>query len=251
DASVDRLFDEGGSGNLAKQGDSASGGHGVGIPLVSEATKTVVKYIAPVQPRRQRKRKIVVPDAGGPLHPPKKLREGYKTLSVTSIGGKSRSDVQRLLVGAMQNVEVRGEPIPTLPFVTSSLSATPEREDEVHTDSATGLNLQTIGAPQRFVISSDSSHHSGANIAEAEVDSFARPSVLLMTVATTVTSTVDPVTTVKENFESSVFGGVSSGGRADHTVGGFFDLNGSDFIVGGIRTVISPDTDLQNVYVPQ
>ncbi|GKG39975.1 hypothetical protein Tco_0466752, partial [Tanacetum coccineum] len=68
-----------------------------------------------------------------------------------------------------------------------------------------------------------------------------------MTVATTVTSTVDPATTVKEKFKSSVFGGDSSGGRADHTVGGFFDLNGSDFIVGGIRTVISPDMDLQKV----
>ncbi|GJV38541.1 hypothetical protein Tco_1411018 [Tanacetum coccineum] len=252
DASVDRLFDEGSSGNLAEHGDSASGGHDVGIPLVSEAAETVVEDVAPVQPRRQRKRKIVVPDAGGPSHLPKKLREDHGTLSVTSVGGKSRSVVQRLLAGAMQNAEVRGEPILTLPFVTSSVSAMLEREDEVHTDFAIGLNLRTIGAPQRFVISSDSSHHYGANIAEAEVDSFVRPSVPLMTVATTVTSTVDPATTVKEKFvESSVFGGDSSGGGADHTVGGFSDLTGSDFIIGGIRTVISLDTDLQKVYVPQ
>ncbi|GJY06746.1 gypsy type transposase [Tanacetum coccineum] len=197
DASVDKLFDEGGNGNQAEQGDSASGGHGVGIRLVSKAAETVVEDAAP-------------------------------------------------------NAEVRGEPIPTLPFVTSSVSATPKREDEAHTASATGLNLRTIGAPPRFVISSDSSHHSGANIAEAEVDSFARPSVLLMIVATTVTSTVDPATTVKEKFvESSVFVGDSSGGGADHIAGGFSDLPGSDFIVGGIRTVISPDTDLQKVYVPQ
>ncbi|GKC61518.1 hypothetical protein Tco_1089116, partial [Tanacetum coccineum] len=40
----------------------------------------------------------------------------------------------------------------------------------------------------------------GANIAKAEVDSFARPSIPLMTVATTVTSTVDPATTIKEKF---------------------------------------------------
>ncbi|GJV38542.1 hypothetical protein Tco_1411019 [Tanacetum coccineum] len=150
------------------------------------------------------------------------------------------------------NVEVRGEPIPTLPFVTSSVSATPEREDEVHADFATGLNLRTIVASQRFVISLDFSHHSGANIAKAEVDSFARPFFPLMTVATTVTFTVDPTTTVKEKFvESSVFGGDSSGGGADHTVCGFSDLTGGDFIVGGIRTIISPDTDLQKVYVPQ
>ncbi|GKA62214.1 hypothetical protein Tco_0761733, partial [Tanacetum coccineum] len=72
-----------------------------------------------------------------------------------------------------------------------------------------------------------------------------------MTMTTTVTFTVDPTTTVKEKFiESSIFGGGSSS-RAEHTVGGFSGLTGSDFIVGGIRTVVSPDTDLQKVYVPQ
>ncbi|GJS40454.1 hypothetical protein Tco_0565497 [Tanacetum coccineum] len=234
DASVDKIFDEGGSGNQAEQGDSASGGYGVGIQLVSEAVETFVEDAAPMQPRRQRKRKTIVSDAGGPSHPPKK------------------SMVQRLLAGAVQNVEVRGEPIPTLPFVTSSVFATLEREDEGHTDFATGLILRTIGAPPRFVISSDSSHYLCANIAEAKVDSFARPSIPLMTVATTVTSIVDPATTVKEKFVGpSVFGGDSSGGRANHTVGGFSDLTGSDFILGGIRTVISPDTNLQKVYVPQ
>ncbi|GJZ86437.1 hypothetical protein Tco_0658047, partial [Tanacetum coccineum] len=86
DASVDKLFDEGGSGNQAEQGDSAGGGYGVGIQLVSEAVKTFVEDAAP-------------------------------------------------------NAEVRGEPIPTLPFVTSFVFATSEREDEGHIDSATELNL--------------------------------------------------------------------------------------------------------------
>ncbi|GJX95643.1 hypothetical protein Tco_0351441 [Tanacetum coccineum] len=213
DASVDRLFDEGGSGNLAEQDDSAGDGLVVGTLLVSEATETVVEDVAHLQPKRQRKRKTVVSDAGGPSHPPKKLREDHGTSTGPSVA---------------------------------------ERKSEDQTDSMAGANLQTITAPPRFVISLDSSHHSGANIAEAEVDSFARPSILLMTVATTVTSTVDPATTVKEKFVgSSVFGGDSSGGGADHTIGCFSNLTGSDFIVGGIRTVISPDTDLQKVYVPQ
>ncbi|GKG38330.1 hypothetical protein Tco_0460042, partial [Tanacetum coccineum] len=65
-----------------------------------------------------------------------------------------------------------------------------------------------------------------------------------------VTSTVNPTTTAKGKLvESSVFGDGSSS-EADHTVGGFFGLTGSDFIVGGIRTVVSPDTDIQKVYVP-
>ncbi|GKG09498.1 hypothetical protein Tco_0338244 [Tanacetum coccineum] len=112
------------------------------------------------------------------------------------MAGKSRSAVQRLLAGAILNAEVRGEPVPTLPFVTSFVSATPEREDKHSADSVTGLNLRTICAPQRFVISSDSSYHSGANIAEAEVDSIARSSALI--IATVVTATADVATTTKE-----------------------------------------------------
>ncbi|GJU11051.1 hypothetical protein Tco_1133447 [Tanacetum coccineum] len=190
EASVDKLFDEGGSGNQVEQGDSASDDGGP-------------------SPRRPQKRKTITANAGGPLHPPKKLREDPGTPSGASVGGKSRSAVHRLLAEAMQNAEVRGEPIPTLPFVTSSI----------------------------------------ANVAKAEVDYFARPSVLLMTVATTVTSTVDPTTTVKEKLvESSIFGGgSSSAGGDDHTIGGFSDLTSSDFIVSGICTIISPNTDLQKV----
>ncbi|GKF61081.1 hypothetical protein Tco_0181135, partial [Tanacetum coccineum] len=205
-------FDEGGSGNQVEQGDSASdgGGQGINIRPVTEITDTVVKIVIPLQLRHPKKGKTLL---------------------------------------LMLNVEVRGGPIPTLPFVTSFVSTTPEREGRDYIDSVVGTNLQTAGPPQRFIISSDSSHHSGANVAEVKVDSFARPSVPLMSVATTVTSTVDPTTIVKEKFvESSVFGGDSSlAGRADHTVGGFFDLTGSDLIVGGIRTVVSSDTDLQKV----
>nr|GEY64600.1 hypothetical protein [Tanacetum cinerariifolium] len=97
EASVDKLFDKEGSGE---------------------------------QRRHQKKRKTIVAGAGEPSHPPKKLREDHGTLSGASIGGKSRSALQRLLVEAMLNAEVRGGPIPTLPFVTSSVFATLEREDE-------------------------------------------------------------------------------------------------------------------------
>ncbi|GJS54913.1 gypsy type transposase [Tanacetum coccineum] len=153
---------------------------------ISETAKIVAEDAALIQPKRQRKRKTIVSDAGEPLHPSKK------------------SALQRLLARAVLNPEVGIAALPTLPFITSSVSVTPEREN--------------------------------ANIAKAKVDSFARPSILLMTVATTVTSTVDPATTDKEKFvESSIFCGDSFGGGVDHTVGGFSDLTGNDFIVGGIR----------------
>ncbi|GKC96432.1 hypothetical protein Tco_1161874, partial [Tanacetum coccineum] len=227
DASIDRLFDEGGSGTQAEQGDSAGGGgdeQNIVIQPVITVVTTTVEDVIPLLPRRIKKRKTIVSDAGRSSHPTKKTK-----------GGSRNSEWG-----------IR-EPIMTFPFVTSSLSATPEREEEDHTDSLAVANLRTIGAPQRFIISLDSSHHSGANIAEAEADSLIRPSIPLMTMSTIVTSTIDPTTTAKDKLvESSIFGDGSSSG-ADHTVGGFSGLTDSDFIVGGIRTVVNPDTDIQKV----
>nr|GEY72492.1 hypothetical protein [Tanacetum cinerariifolium] len=202
------------------------------VPLLPED-------VAPLQPRRQRKRKIVVADASRPSHPPKKLREDNGSLGGDSAVGKSRSAVQIMFVGVVLNAEARGEPIPTLPFVTSSVSATPEREDKSPADSVTGLNLRTIGAPQRFVISLDSSHHSGANIAEAEVDSIVRSSAPAIATVTTVTATVDVATTADGvPVERSLFSvGSSSTGRTDSVPYGFLDVSGSDFLIGGILYV--------------
>nr|GEU44353.1 hypothetical protein [Tanacetum cinerariifolium] len=130
DASVDKLFDEGGSGEQAEQG--------VGIQLVSGGEEFVAKDEVSLQPR-QKKRKTVV---------------------------------------LVLNAEVRGDPIPTLPFVTSSVSATPEREGEGHTDSVTRLNLRTIGAP---------------------------PSVPVLIAATTVTPTAGPAMVKEKIVKPSLF----------------------------------------------
>ncbi|GJS28592.1 hypothetical protein Tco_0489212, partial [Tanacetum coccineum] len=89
EASVDKMFDEGGSGNQAGQGDFAGVGEGANIQAVTEATDNVAEGVAPLQPRRQRKRKTVVVDAGEASHPPKKLREDHGTPSGVSIGRKS------------------------------------------------------------------------------------------------------------------------------------------------------------------
>nr|GEW84680.1 hypothetical protein [Tanacetum cinerariifolium] len=93
----------------AEYGHSTSGGKGAGVQPISQAEEVVAEDVVPLQPRRQKKRKTIV------------------------VGGKSRSAVQRLLAGAALNAEVRGDPIPTFPFVTSSMSATPKREGEGHT----------------------------------------------------------------------------------------------------------------------
>ncbi|GKG55149.1 hypothetical protein Tco_0563136, partial [Tanacetum coccineum] len=96
-----KLFDEAGSGNQAEQGDSAGGEGGVNIQPTVETTGIVIEAVAPVQPKRQRKRKTIAVDAGESSHPPKKLREDHGTPSGASVGGKSRYAIQRLLAGTV------------------------------------------------------------------------------------------------------------------------------------------------------
>nr|GEU89508.1 hypothetical protein [Tanacetum cinerariifolium] len=253
EASVDKLFDEGGSGEQADQGDFASGGHGVGVQLVNVIAEAVVEDVAPAKSQRKKKQKTKVVDAGEPSHPAKKLRGNYEVSGEPTVSGKSHSAVQRSLVGAVQHAEVRGRVMPTLPFVSSSVSTTPECEGVDHAEFLAGANLRTLEAPQRFFIFSDSSDHSGANIAEAEVDSICRTSVPIMTSATTATPTADPAATANKRLIGSlVFVGDSSSAGGSHPIsGGFSDRTGSDFLVDGIRTVVDPDSNLQRVYVPQ
>ncbi|GKD00726.1 hypothetical protein Tco_1171000 [Tanacetum coccineum] len=252
EASVDRLFDEGGSGTQLDQRDLAGGvgEQGADIQPVTETADIVAEDVILLPPRRHKKRKTIVVDAGEPSHPPKRLRRDCRTLSGASVGGKSMSTVRRLLAGAVQNAEVRGEPVPTLPFVTSSVSATLEREGEDHTDSV--ANLQTFVPPLRFVISLNSSHYPGANFTEAEVDSVVKSSAPVVITITTVTTTVDAATAVKEApTRPFLFGvGLSLAGGIDPTPGGFSDVSGSDFLIGDIRTIVDPDFDLQKAYVP-
>ncbi|GKG05811.1 hypothetical protein Tco_0325897, partial [Tanacetum coccineum] len=99
----------------------------------------------------------------------------------------------RLLAGVVLNAEVRGEAIPTLPFVTSFVSATPEHEGGYH------------------------------NVLVVKVDSLVRSSVPVMTVVTTVTAMPDPALVVKEKpVKPSLFSaGSSSTGGADPNTGVF------------------------------
>nr|GFC74506.1 hypothetical protein [Tanacetum cinerariifolium] len=46
----------------------------------------------------------------------------------------------------------RSEIVPTLPMVSSSMSATPEHESDIPADSITGLDIRTIGAPERYAV---------------------------------------------------------------------------------------------------
>nr|GEU38894.1 hypothetical protein [Tanacetum cinerariifolium] len=95
EASVEWLFDEGGSGTQTEQGDSTRGRPDTEIQLVVRAMDTIAEEAAPVRSRRLGKRKSMVVYAGGASHPPKKLREDHGTPSGTFVSGKSGSSLQR------------------------------------------------------------------------------------------------------------------------------------------------------------
>nr|GEW52711.1 hypothetical protein [Tanacetum cinerariifolium] len=145
--------------------------------------------------------KTKVVDAGEPSHPAKKLRDDHEAPGGPTVGVKSQSSIQYLFDGTVQNAEVKGGVMPTLPFVMSFVSTTPER----------------------------------VNIVEAEVDSVVRTSVPIITSATTSTTpTVDPAAIAKEKLVgSSVFGADSPSTGESHPIpGGFSDCTGSDFLIG-------------------
>ncbi|GKA97142.1 hypothetical protein Tco_0825036 [Tanacetum coccineum] len=172
EASVDKLFDEGGS---AGQRDSvACGGQDAETKLVMGVKIIADENVIAERPKRPHKKRQAVTDASGSSHPPKKLRGDYRTSSGDATGGKYSFVLKKLLANSMLNVEVSVAAVVTLPLVTSSVSATPEHESGALTDSITGLNLRTIGASKRFVISSDSSHHASTNASGAEGDSIIR-----------------------------------------------------------------------------
>ncbi|GKG20879.1 hypothetical protein Tco_0380680, partial [Tanacetum coccineum] len=132
----------------------------------------------------------------------------------------------------------------TLPFITSSVIASPLEEGGDNTDSVTGPFLRIVGPFVRFVILSDSSYHSGAKSADLEVDSFVRSVVPVMTADTIITAfvsnaattTATPVDVGKDKNvpTPSVFAGSSSSDKTDRTLSLFTGRSGSDFVAGSI-----------------
>ncbi|GJU20535.1 hypothetical protein Tco_1153877 [Tanacetum coccineum] len=214
-------------------------------------------------PKRTKKKRVTRKSERTPAasHPPKRLRADYGTTVGSATGGKSPSVLNRLLQDSRLMVEQGVPALPTLPFITSSVTASPLEEGGDHTDSVTGPSLRTVGPSARFVVLSDSSHHSGAKSADPEVDSLVRSVAPVMTTATTVTTFVSSVAATaptaidagknKDVPAPSVFAGSSSSDRTDRTLSLFTGRSGSEFAAGSIRAGENTDVNLQEVYVPE
>nr|GEZ49548.1 hypothetical protein [Tanacetum cinerariifolium] len=88
------------------------------------------------------------------------------------------------------NVEVGIRADATVPFVTSSVTLTPEHEGSDYKDSVTGPNMRTQKSVERFVISSDSTHDSNANATADEITFVVRSFVLDLAILTKVVVTM-------------------------------------------------------------
>ncbi|GJR01661.1 hypothetical protein Tco_0524645 [Tanacetum coccineum] len=262
-ASIEREFveDAGGSGG-GDQEVASVGGHGNVEPIVP-TTDNIVAETEASGPKRSKKKRVTRGSESTPAasHPPKRLRADYGTTGGSAAGGKSPSVLNRLLQDSRLTVEQGVPALPTLPFITSSVTASPLEEGGDHTDSVTGPSLRTVGPSARFVVLSDSSHHSGAKSADPEVDSFVRSVAPVMTTATTVTAfvsnaattTATPVDVVKDKDvpTPSIFAGSSSSDKTDRTLSLFTGKSGSDFVAGSIRAGGDADVDLQEIYIPE
>ncbi|GJZ30521.1 hypothetical protein Tco_0575568 [Tanacetum coccineum] len=250
EASVERLFDESGG---ADQGDSAAGGGQeteteivAGVRIVDE------ENVATEKPKRPQKKRQAATDASGSSHPPKKLRSDHKTSSGTVSAGKSPTVLKELLASSILNVESGAEVVATLPFVTSSVSATPKHESGVPADSITGPNLSTIGASERFVISLDSSHHSSTNAFGAEGDSIIRsavvPPVMTEVVVTTHVASIlsaptpESSTKVVTSVHASMFHDSNSTGTVRHYATSSSYFPGKELLMG------SREVDYENLH---
>ncbi|GKB09366.1 hypothetical protein Tco_0837678 [Tanacetum coccineum] len=209
----------------------------------------------------KRKRKIA-DGASGSNHPPKKLREDHDTFGHVgaSSSGKSLVAIQELFEESTLNVEVDVRAVATIPFVTSSVTPTPERRDGEPTNSISMANLRTQRPSERFVISLDTPHDSSANAADDEVTSIVRSSVPpppLMTVAIATTivtgATFAPVLAVgTEPVPRSNFKDFASPSAADADAAGPSQPPGAE--PSADTFYISQDMDpetLQQICVPK
>ncbi|GJY95294.1 hypothetical protein Tco_0511655 [Tanacetum coccineum] len=256
-ASVEREFvGDASVGDGGDQGfDSVAGQDNVepSVPVIEPVEAEVPK------PKRSKKKRVIYDSEGLPVasHPPKRLRADYGTTGGSVTGGKSPSVLNRLLQDSRLTVEQGVPALPTLPFITSSVTASPLEEGGDRTDSVTGPSLRTIGPSARFVVLSDSSHHSGAKSADPEVDSLVRSAAPVMTEATTVatvaTTVAIPADVSKDKSapHPSVFGSSSSSEKTDRTLSLFTGRSGSGFDAGSIRAEEAVGAGSEEIYVPE
>nr|GEW61755.1 putative reverse transcriptase domain-containing protein [Tanacetum cinerariifolium] len=151
EASVKRLFDEGGS---ADQVDSAAGGGREAETGIATRVRIVAdENVVAERPKRPQKKRQAVTDASE-----MDLLSFIQVADPTKVkvGEQERAEEEaKLLDSTVQKKRqavTDASVVPTVPMVSSSVSATPEHESDAPADSITGLDIRTIGAPERYAV---------------------------------------------------------------------------------------------------
>ncbi|GJZ89876.1 hypothetical protein Tco_0661803 [Tanacetum coccineum] len=238
--SIDRLFDE---GYNAGQEHSTEKDDDVQEEVIAKDALEVVAE----KPQKKRKRKVTG-DAIGYALPPKKLRDDHQSLP-PSTGGKSLS--------ALRNMVSEGSVIPSdamRPIVTASVTLIPDVEP---VDSVSGLNLRTRPPHMRYVVSLDSSHHSGSY---SKVASLIRSAADAPVVTVTVTTTADRVWFLPESAPCSPLtadANIATGSKVKGTLKDFehtgdsASAGGVDADAGSISKLKNPSISSDSFYASQ
>ncbi|GJZ68800.1 hypothetical protein Tco_0632350 [Tanacetum coccineum] len=242
--SVEREFGEDVGGSSDGGQDDASIGRLGHVEPIIPVTCDVFAETGSSRVKRSKKKRVV--------------RESEYTSAASHLTKKLRADYRKTSGSAAGEHGVAA--LPTLPFITSSMIASPLKEGGDHTDFVTAPALCTVNPFERFMVLSDSSHHSSVKSVDVKVDSLIRSVAPVMTVATTVTTSVSAAATTiatpadvgkDENvLTPSVFDGSSSAEKTDCTLSLFTGRSGSGFVVGNIHAEGAADIGLQEIYVP-
>ncbi|GJS65027.1 hypothetical protein Tco_0679591 [Tanacetum coccineum] len=201
----------------------------VGIIRIEDEVPATVAEKA----KGSRKRRKATGGASGSSLPPKKLSDDHGTSRAgASTGGKSVATLQSLLEGSTLPVEVGVVAATTVPFVTSSMTLTPEREGAV-------------------ILS---------NAADAEVSSIVRslvpdPPIMTTTVATTVVAAASSVPVPRADDEpvhASIFADSTSADTVEPDIAGPSQPAGTE--LSADTFYVSQDMDsetLRQIYVPK
>ncbi|GJS39060.1 hypothetical protein Tco_0564103 [Tanacetum coccineum] len=196
------------------------------VRIEDEVPATVVE-----KAKGSRKKRKTTGGASGSNLPPKKLRADHGTSSASaSTGEKSVAALQGLLEHSTLPVEVGVTAVATLPFITSYVSLTPEREGGGRTDSVTGPNLRTHHPTERSLIMD--------------------PPIMTTAIATTIVASASSVSVAgagNEPDHASIFEDFTSAG----TLRGMnYDQLLTDFNVGAARqTCIGGEVRMQTEHI--
>ncbi|GJT56316.1 hypothetical protein Tco_0991370 [Tanacetum coccineum] len=249
-----------GSGGAATTDQTEQSGSIVRIGGIDIEVDAEAQALFADKPKKFRKMKTA-DGASGSGHPPKRLREDHGTSrdAGASTAGKSLTALQDLLDKSTLAAEIGVTAAATVPFVTSSVTPTPEHKGGEYTDSVSAANFQTKRPAERFIISSDTPHDSNANAADDEVSSVVKsdildPVVLTTAVATTVVAGtfVPQPREVNEPTRARIFADSTSAGNVGSDVAGPSQSASNDISSENFYVSLDMDSEtLHQTYVPK